>query len=140
MLEKPDLIGVHNFPILRNIECPRAHVVGESDVYCLFGSRRVLPFLSALLVQIYSSMAAECSEIRNVFLLTIHGLVRLHLNALLESNILASFPAVAALNQNWPPTWAPSPDSAISVLAISIMELFVDSAAPFCHCSIGVLK
>ena len=50
MLGKLDLIGVHNFPILRNVECPRAQVVGEPDVDCLFGSRRVLSLFSALLV------------------------------------------------------------------------------------------
>ena len=52
MFGKLDLVGVHNFPILRNVECPRAHVVGETDVlvYGLFGTRRVLPFLKALLV------------------------------------------------------------------------------------------
>ncbi len=41
--------------------------------------------------------------------------------------IRASVPAAAALNQNQPP----SPDSAMTVLAIEIIELIVDSAAHF---------
>ncbi len=39
----------------------------------------------------------------------------------------ASVPAAAALNQNRPP----SPDSAMTVLAINIIELMDDSAAHF---------
>ncbi len=48
----------------------------------------------------------------------------------------ASVPAAAALNQNQPH----SPDSAMTVLAINIIELMSDSAAPFCQCSLGELK
>jgi hypothetical protein len=50
----------------------------------------------------------------------------------------ASVPATAALNQNRPP----SLDSAMmTVLAINIIGLMiVDLAAPFRHCSLGVLK
>ncbi len=48
----------------------------------------------------------------------------------------ASLPAEAALNQNL----LPRPDSSITVRAIIMMELIVDSAALFCHCSFGVLK
>ena len=54
----------------------------------------------------------------------------------LNVTLRASLPAVAALNQNRPPR----PDSTITVLATNIIELIVDSAAPFCHCSFGVLK
>ena len=50
MFGKRDLIRVQNFLILRNVEGPRAHVVGKPDIYCLFGSRRVLSLFSALLV------------------------------------------------------------------------------------------
>jgi hypothetical protein len=39
-------------------------------------------------------------------------------------------PADAALNQNL----SPRPDSTITVLAITMIELIVDFAAPFCHC------
>ena len=44
MFGKLGLICWHDFPVLRNVECPRAHVVVEPDVYCLFGSLRVLSF------------------------------------------------------------------------------------------------
>ncbi len=50
--------------------------------------------------------------------------------------VWASMPAAAALNQEL----HPSPDSTMTVLAISIIELIVDSAGPFCHCSRAVLK
>ena len=47
----------------------------------------------------------------------------------LDVTFRASLPAVSALNQNRPP----SPDSVITVLAIIMIQLIVDSAAPFSH-------
>jgi hypothetical protein len=58
----------------------------------------------------------------------------------LKVALRASFPVAATLNQNR----SPSPDLAMTVFANHMIELIVDLAeilaAPFCHCSLGVLK
>ncbi len=78
----------------------------------------------------------QLADVHTSLLCTIHSLVRRHTDPFLECYITGILPVVAAQNQNR----SQSPDSTIMALAIIMIEMFVDPAYPFCHCSFGVLK
>ena len=107
----------------------------KPDIYGFLSPWRVLSIRSALLVLIDISSASESAVIRYIFLLTVHGLVR-RPDPLLECHIASIFACCCGPE----PESASKAGSTITVLAINIIELIVDSAAPFCYCSFGVLK
>ncbi len=107
MFGELDLVRSHDFLIFLDPSCPRTHIVGETNVYCLLGSGRVLSFFWALLVEIDQSSAAESPEIA---FLTIHGLVLCHPYPFLECHVSGILACRSCLEPNLPPR----PDSAIT--------------------------
>ena len=133
VLRELHLVRGHDLLSFRNIKGPCTCVDRESHIDCFLSTRRMLSFCSALRVNVYPGSASERSEAGNILLLSIYEMVRRGTNPCLECRVAC---INARRNQNLPP----SPDSIMTVLAISIIELIVDSAGPFCHCSRGVLK
>ena len=87
MLIEPGMVHCPDFLVLLDPECPRTHFGFKTDIYGLLSHCCMLSTCSALLVFTDVSSASESSEIGDIVLFTIHGVVLRHSDALLECYI-----------------------------------------------------